>query len=79
VPVSLFLSSTLRRCVPGYEPSRGVMVSVGARTTIADLCTRMGIPVDKVRVVMVNGRNVSLDFELQGDERVGLFPPIGGG
>jgi len=28
---------------------------------------------------MVNGRRQDADFPLEGDERLGLFPPIGGG
>jgi molybdopterin synthase sulfur carrier subunit len=79
VPVRVFLSSTLRRCIPGYDPSEGVLFSVDQKTTILDLCRLMQIPLNKIKIIMVNGRNASFDYELRGDERVGLFPPMGGG
>ena len=77
--VNLFLSSTLRQYIPGYDPSEGVLFSVDRKTTVSDLCRLMQIPQDKIKIIMINGRNASFDEELRGDERVGLFPPIGGG
>jgi hypothetical protein len=39
----------------------------------------MKIPTDKIKIVMINGKSEKLDYVIQGDERVGLSPPIGGG
>jgi len=39
----------------------------------------MKIPADKIKIVMINGKSKKLDYVIQGDERIGLFPPIGGG
>jgi len=33
----------------------------------------------KIKIVMVNGKSEPFDYELQGDERIGFFPPVGGG
>jgi len=41
---------------------------------VSELCKLMNIPEDKIKIVMVNGKSASLDYELKGDERVGLFP-----
>ncbi|MFO7599478.1 MAG: MoaD/ThiS family protein [Candidatus Desulfacyla sp.] len=79
IPVKVFLSSTLRQHIPGYDPSEGALFSVDRKTTISDLCNLMKIPQNKIKIIMVNGRNASFDFELWGGERVGLFPPVGGG
>jgi len=79
VPVKVFLSTTLRKHIPGYDPSGGALFSVARKTTISDLCNLMKIPQDKIKIIMVNGRNASFDFELEGGERIGLFPPVGGG
>jgi sulfur carrier protein ThiS len=57
----------------------GIELYVAKGTTVADVCKELNIPVDDIKIVMVNGRNQSLDYRLQGDERVALFPPIGGG
>ncbi|MBW1780355.1 MAG: MoaD/ThiS family protein [Deltaproteobacteria bacterium] len=77
--VKVFLSSTLRQHIPGYVPSDGAEITLDRKITVSELCTLMGIPLDMIKVIMVNGRDASLDDELRGDERVGLFPPLGGG
>jgi len=75
----VFLSSTLRQYVSGYNPSEGAEFSLNRKTTVSELCKLMDIPEEKIKIVMVNGKSESFDYELQGDERVGLFPPVGGG
>lgn len=77
--LKVFLSSTLRQYIPGYDPSEGVRFSVNRKTTVSELCKLMDIPEAKIKIVMVNGKSEAFDYELQGDERVGLFPPVGGG
>ena len=75
----IFLSSTLRGYISGYDPSEGEEFSLSRKTTVSELCKLMDIPEDKIKIVMVNGQSSSFDYELQGDERVGFFPPVGGG
>jgi sulfur-carrier protein len=79
MPLKIFLSSTLRRYVPGYDPTNGVSLIVDGERTVADICEHMNIPADKIKIIMVNGKSKSPDHVLKGDERVGLFPPVGGG
>ena len=77
--VRVFLSSTLRQYISGYDPSEGARFSLNRKTTVSELCKLVDIPEEKIKIVMVNGKSESFDYELQGDERVGLFPPVGGG
>ncbi len=77
--VKIFLSSTLRQYVPEYDPSEGAEFSLKRKTTVSELCKLMSIPLAKIKIVMVNGKSEPFDYELQGDERIGLFPPVGGG
>jgi molybdopterin synthase sulfur carrier subunit len=79
MPLNIFLSSTLRKYHPDYDPLKGLELAVDGEKTVADVCTEMNIPSDKIKVVMVNGKSESFDYILRGDERVGLFPPVGGG
>ena len=48
-------------------------------TSVRQLIQRLGLPEDEVKLVMVNGIVTKLDAVLEGDERVALFPPVGGG
>jgi sulfur-carrier protein len=77
--LQIFLNASLRQYVPGYNPYQGITLEVAAGTTVARVVSRLGLPVQEVTLIMVDGRRQEADFILQGSERLGLFPPIGGG
>ena len=79
MPLKILLSSTLRKYVPDYDPVKGLIFSVDGEITVEKLCKRINIPSDRIKIVMVNGKSKPMDHVLKGSERVGLFPPIGGG
>jgi len=79
MPLKIFLSSTLRKHVPAYDPVKGLEMVVNGSITVADVCQQIKIPTDNIKIIMVNGRSQELDYVLQGEERIGLFPPVGGG
>lgn len=73
------LSSTLRRLAPGYDPEQGLRLEARKNERVADLLDRLGIPRDRVKVIMVNGVHALPETLLEDGDRVGLFPPVGGG
>jgi len=77
--LQIFLNATLRQYVQGYDPYQGISVEVPAGTTLAQVIAQVGLPPKEVTLIMVDGRRREADFVLQGNERLGLFPPIGGG
>ncbi|RZB30740.1 MAG: hypothetical protein SRB1_03020 [Desulfobacteraceae bacterium Eth-SRB1] len=77
--LKILLSSSLRKYISGYDPAKGMSFSVDEEITVEELCERINIPCDKIKIIMVNGKSKPMDHVLKGDERVGLFPPIGGG
>lgn len=77
--VQLFLAATLRRHVTGYDANTGHRLEVATGSTILDLARQVGVPAEQVKLIMVNGIAARWDTVLQGDERVALFPPVGGG
>jgi len=79
MPLKILLSSTLRKHVPGYDPAKGVILSPNKEITVAELCEQMNIPADRIKIIIVDGKNKSLAHLLTGAERVGLFPAMGGG
>ncbi len=79
MPVQVFLNATLRKSVKGYDPTRGLSVSLSEPATVAGLCDMLRIPKGEIKLVMIDGRAASLENELKGNERIGLFPPVGGG
>ncbi len=47
--------------------------------TVEDLLNRIGFPTDQAKLIFINGVKGNLASRLDGDERIGIFPPVGGG
>ena len=48
-------------------------------TTIRALLKKLNVPEEKAKLVFIDGAQADLFSTLQGGERVGIFPPVGGG
>ena len=48
-------------------------------TTIQDLVDRLGMDASMVKLIFVNGRKREVSHILEDGDRLGLFPPVGGG
>jgi len=79
MPLQIFLNATLRQYVANYNPYQGISLEVPPGTPIALVISQLGLPAHEVTLIWVDGRRREADFALQGNERLGLFPPIGGG
>jgi molybdopterin converting factor small subunit len=77
--LKVLLAATLRRCVPDYDAATGVALEVTPGECVRDVAARLLLPLDDVRVIMVNGVAASWETPLQVDDRVAFFPAVGGG
>lgn len=77
--LKVLLAATLRKHIPGYDSGTGHSLEVPPGTTVRMVAERLEIPLDEVRIIMVDGVGSSWDTALKGDERVAFFPPVGGG
>jgi molybdopterin converting factor small subunit len=77
--VELRVFATLRKYLPDHPLDRGVVVTVEPGTTVGQLITKAGVPLEKVKIVMVNNRHADLDQQLVDGDRVAVFPPVAGG
>lgn len=73
------LFATLAKLVPGTTPGVPFDVALPAGATVADLVARLELPADEVRMVFVNARARPMDWVLNSDDEIGMFPPVGGG
>jgi len=62
-----------------YTPPSADNFPIKAGTTVRGLLEEIRIPVEKVRLIFINNVRGGLDATLRGGDRVGIFPPIGGG
>ncbi len=79
MPLKISLSSTLRNYVPSYDPFSGIELKTDRPISVKELCKAINIPLESVKFAMVDGRHVDVNHLLQGNERVALFPAVGGG
>lgn len=73
--VELKLYATLKRPLP----AGGKAVPVAPGTTVRGLLETLGVDLNAVKLVFIDGRKKGIDTPLSGGERVGVFPPVGGG
>ncbi|MGQ9920840.1 MAG: MoaD/ThiS family protein [Desulfobacca sp.] len=79
MPLHILLNASLRRYFPDYNPLTGLSLDIPPGTSVSQVVARLGLPPEEVTLIMVDGRRRDMDYPLQGEERVGIFPPIGGG
>lgn len=78
--VEVRLFATLAGLRPSTQAGLPFEFTVRDETTVADLIARLALPSDLVHLVMINGRVVEdRNTLLHEDDRIGLFPPVGGG
>jgi len=75
ISIDLKLFATLQKFTP---PDSNVHV-VKAGTRVRTLVRQLGIPEAKAKLIFINGIKVSLDSVLKDGDRLGIFPPVGGG
>lgn len=59
------------------EDSNNYPVSEGE--TVRTMLERVGIPIEEVKIVFINGVSSEFDATLSDGDRVGVFPAVGGG
>lgn len=74
--INLYLYAAFRDCAGGQA---AVELEIQPGQTVRQTLLEVGVPVDQTRIVFVNNCAASLDQPLEGGERVGVFPAIGGG
>jgi molybdopterin converting factor small subunit len=47
--------------------------------TVQDLLEALNVPIDDVQLVFINGVKKDMTSTLKDGDRIGIFPPIGGG
>ena len=73
------LFATLRAFAPTDAVAGVFSADCPEGATVDDLAERLGIEAAKVHMRMVNGVGVAGTHVLKERDRVGLFPPVGGG
>lgn len=73
--IQIKLFATLQR----FMPASAENYAIETGTTIRTLLQQLDIPEDKAKLIFIDGIKADLATVLIGGERIGIFPPIGGG
>ncbi len=73
--IELKLYATLQ----AYAPVDAHCYSVEAGTSVGDIVDALGIPHDQAKLLFSNGVKCELGTRVNAGDRIGIFPPVGGG
>ena len=74
------LYATLRKYQPEGKVGEALVRELAEGTTVQKLLEEeLGVPPGEVKTVFVNGISRSFDYVLADGDRIGIFPPVGGG
>jgi len=75
MPIIIKCFATLSR----FTPPEAEAYALALGDTVQSVVARLGIPLDDLKLVFVNGVHAPLETPLADGDRVGLFPAVGGG
>ncbi len=75
IKIQLKLFVTLSK----YLPAHAEDLPLEEGTSVGALMASLDIPRDEVKLIFVNGRKADPGHVLAQGDRLGLFPPVGGG
>ncbi len=75
VKIQLKLYATLRKYIPGDDDE----INIEPGSSVSDILKQLGIPDIEAKLIFIDGKKGAIDTILKGGERLGIFPPVGGG
>jgi len=75
VMIEIKLYATLR----SYAPANTVRYAVEAGTSVEKIVEALHIPREQIKLLFRNGVKCGLETILKDNDRIGIFPPVGGG
>ena len=77
--IEVNLYATLSQYIPGGNKGPTHVVDVEEGTTVSELLRQLGVPTQSAKLIFLDGMHSNLDKELKEGNRLGVFPPVGGG
>lgn len=79
IEIEVRLFGELRTYLEGLEIGESHALRCEEGSTVKDILSRLGIPVDDVKIILVNGRVKEVDDGLYHGDRLTFFPVVAGG
>ena len=75
IKIDLNLFATLSR----YLPENSGQFEISEGTTVEILIADLKVPMEITKLIFVNGKREDINYLLKQGDRIGIFPPVGGG
>lgn len=75
IQINLNLFATLAK----YRPKNPEGYEIVEGKTVEELITDLKVPREQVKLIFINGKRKNESYQLKSGDRVGIFPPVGGG
>lgn len=62
-----------------FLPSGASAYPITAGQTVRAVMAQLRIPADTAKLIFINGARGTLDSTVKNGDRLGIFPPVGGG
>lgn len=62
-----------------FTPENADRFPISPGQTVKEVLIKLEVPLDDVQLIFIDGAKAALSTPLNGGERVGVFPPVGGG
>ena len=77
--VELHLYASLSKYLPPDAKFKTWFMEIDKNTTIKDIIEQMNIDEKSVKLIFLNGVHAVAGKVLKDGDRIGIFPPVGGG
>ncbi|MGF7184851.1 molybdopterin converting factor small subunit [Desulfitispora alkaliphila] len=77
--VEVRLFATLRDYYPPDTVDGVYKYNPQGEETVRELAERLELPFVQIHLIMINGIQGNLDHKIKDGDRIGFFPPVGGG
>ena len=77
--VEVRLYANLGKYQPEHASGEALVIKLDDEAELGDLLNKLKIPREEVAIAMVNGKSERESYIIQDKDRIGIFPPIGGG
>jgi hypothetical protein len=77
--MSLHIELRLFASLKKFSPDNTDRFPISPGETVGEVLGRLKVPLDEVKLVFLDGVKGEIASVLHGGERVGVFPPVGGG
>ena len=77
--IEVNLYATLSQYIPDGKKGPTHIMDVAEGTTVNELLRQLGVPIQSAKLIFLDGIHSDLEAELKEGNRLGVFPPVGGG